>query len=255
MGWEWYERTETESIEDVVRRVVADCEDCESDKILACRLFFTTAKDGRTPYPSEAYLAIREQESTRVFAVVCPLVYDESMPRGVGIRIMFEDEELGRANCPQHILDLLSPTNHMEALKWRNLCRIQNWRRQATAPSTRRPLVPKHKQIVSLPFDMCDISSEVMTKHSLPLWTIAAPWVITRWRDSYGLCWVSDCIFEVYGTGCAPSEAMASYQAELIRLYQRAETRARSERDAVRHFEKVKACFVPDWNLCWIANA
>jgi hypothetical protein len=78
------------------------------------------------------YGAVRQKESDEVWALV---VLTTGRP---GARFGWKamEERMGpfESECPAHILDLLSPTEHEQALRWRARCRARLARLAAVVP-------------------------------------------------------------------------------------------------------------------------
>jgi len=74
----------------------------------------------------EAYLALEELNKAsgkrEVFAVVCLLDYKPNDYYNFGYKDMEESMGPYCYNCPERILDLLTPTSNELALKWRKKC-------------------------------------------------------------------------------------------------------------------------------------
>jgi hypothetical protein len=106
MGWTYTHKTKGSSIKDFFQTQFGGCVvDC---KVVNLR---------------EAYLAV--QHGDKVFAVVALLHYDNKSYHNFGYKDMDETMHPYYYNCPRSIRNLLTPTDNIEAITWRNKC-IEN---------------------------------------------------------------------------------------------------------------------------------
>lgn len=111
MGWTYYRATHYKN-----GRI---------DRLAECRAEFgknpnraTIVKDSLvgTTY----YAAIKQTKTGEIWALI---VLTQTDKEEFGYKDMSEDMHPYYYDCPIGILNLLSPTNNKETLKWRNLCR------------------------------------------------------------------------------------------------------------------------------------
>lgn len=121
MGWTYTTKPSTQSVAEFFEQEL-------------CGGPYATVVACSTPSPWTAYLAIRygpaaNETERRVFATVCLLdvhpAADDTLAHGLRFGYKDIDERMGplRYDCPQQILDLLSPTDNPYALAWREECR------------------------------------------------------------------------------------------------------------------------------------
>lgn len=92
----------------------------------------------------EAYLACRARDGT-VFCLICLVDYKGDRSFNFGYKDMSEDMDPYTYNCPERILNSLSPAKSDYARKWREKCR-ENLRKQKTLPTLHNGDLVKFKK-------------------------------------------------------------------------------------------------------------
>ncbi len=103
---------------------------------LRSRVLRSTLDPGMRVY----YAAVehrRGDDGSEVFAAVCLVDWNPRDPEGYifGYKDMTEQMGPVESNCPEAILDLLTPTTNAYALAWRQRCRANAGARRAHAPA------------------------------------------------------------------------------------------------------------------------
>lgn len=127
MGWTYTHKDEGESVKEFFSKEFGYANEKRKTRVLDCAVVCLR----------EAYLAFEDMnlvDGTReVFAIVCALDYRPLDHWNFGYKDM--DETMGPYyyNCPERILNLLTPTDNEYALKWRRKCREAVERRKKVA--------------------------------------------------------------------------------------------------------------------------
>lgn len=108
MGWTYTHKPKGQKILDFFK----ERWDSEKIEILDC----STVK-------KVAYMAMRKKDTNEVFALVCLINYSREPMYNFGYKDM--DETMGPCyyECPERILNLLTPTTFEYAIEWRKKCR------------------------------------------------------------------------------------------------------------------------------------
>jgi len=118
MGWTYTHRPEKQSIKD----------------FLIIQLFTI---DGETPSEhiellslavkkQVGYGAVKDKTTNKVWGLVCHLNFAPSEHHNTGYKSVHEDMGPYETECPDRILDLLTPTTSESSNTWRTLCREYN---------------------------------------------------------------------------------------------------------------------------------
>jgi len=122
MGWTYSHKNKGISVKDFFSEEFNFKRNEKTLKVIDC---FATI--------SEAYLAMETstENSREVFAVVCRIHYNSKEYFNFGYKDM--DETMGPYyyNCPERILNLLTPTTSQYAIEWRKKCREKIERKKA----------------------------------------------------------------------------------------------------------------------------
>jgi len=93
------------------------------------KLLASSCPQNRTYYAAAQVML--DGDGGDVFAIVCKVMWNPRSKTGehFGYKDMTENYGPIEDNCPRHILDLLTPTDHEHALDWRRRCRAHLERR------------------------------------------------------------------------------------------------------------------------------
>ena len=114
MGRTFTHKPKSKSVREFFAESFDQDENGRSGKVIDCHSTF-----------HEAYMAYeyKENGSSRVIGLVCLLSYRPRDHFNFGYKDMDECMGPGVSNCPERILDLLTPTDSEYANNWRNRCR------------------------------------------------------------------------------------------------------------------------------------
>ena len=148
MGWHYERKPDGLSLsEDLAAKFSFETE-TQSSVVLDCALAKLRV----------AYMAVRttikNTGNTRVHGLICRVDYRPDEYFSLGLKDMDESEHPYYYDCPARILDLLSPTDDPNALRWRESCRREIAERKAAAP-----LKSGHYLILNSPLRFADGSS------------------------------------------------------------------------------------------------
>lgn len=117
MGWTYSNKPKSESIAEFFRKRFHTDNDEVSYKMLDCSVV----------HRHEAYIAYEKIDKITneriVFGVVSLLGYDTKSYYNFGYKDMDESMGPDYHNCPEKILNLLTPTTNENSLEWRKLCK------------------------------------------------------------------------------------------------------------------------------------
>lgn len=125
MGWDWTNRERGETIFEFFKDRFYTDNEKYGYNVLACSVVKRR----------EAYLAcekIDKVNNTRiVFGIVCLLGYAPKSYYNFGYKDMDETMLPYYFNCPEKILNMLTPTTNEQSMKWRDECRnVQKMRKE-----------------------------------------------------------------------------------------------------------------------------
>lgn len=115
MGWTWQNAVHIYPSGEINRKAECDALVSSSLEILKSQMAGSTY-----------YAAVRPTDGYNVFCVVILTKTEKHSYNDFGYKDMTEFDFPSSVNCPNSILDMLTPTCDSDAIKWRELCRENN---------------------------------------------------------------------------------------------------------------------------------